>query len=323
MSDGQTYDRESITKALKINPVSPITKKRLNIKEAIPNYNLKSMIEKFLNNGKNPLNVENAQKIDKNSKTQIKSFNAEVIDDPSDSKNVFVNLSIEPEKVDSRKPLVLICMIDVSGSMQVSASQDMKGGENVSFSRLALVKHALKTIASTLNKDDKMSLITFSSNAKLVLEHTNVDNMGKNLIFDEIKKMYPDGCTNIWDALRLGLIEAQKYKKYNTSLILFTDGEPNENPPMGIVPSLKESLSDIRNINFTISTFAFGYNVDSILMEEISKIGNGIYGYCPDCTMVGTIFTNFMANIMTTIESTVSIDINNKYLRKKFEIRGL
>ena len=323
MSDGQTYDRESITKALKVSPLSPITKKRLNIKEAIPNYNLKSMIEKFLNDGKNPLKIENSQKIDLNSKTQIKSFNAEVIDDPSNTGNVFVNLSIEPEKVNSRKPLLLICMIDVSGSMQVSASEDMKGVENVSFSRIALVKHALKTIASTMNTDDKMALITFSGKAKLVLEPTNVDNMGKNIIFNEIKKMYPDGCTNIWDALRLGLIEAQKYRNYNTSLILFTDGEPNENPPMGIVPSLKENISDIKNINFTISTFAFGYNVDSILMEEISKIGNGIYGYCPDCTMVGTIFTNFMANIMNTIESTVTIDIKNKYLQKKFEIGGL
>lgn len=323
MSDGQTYDRESITKALKVSPLSPITKKRLNIKEAIPNYNLKSMIEKFLNDGKNPLKIENSQKIDLNSKTQIKSFNAEVIDDPSNAGNVFVNLSIEPEKVNSRKPLLLICMIDVSGSMQVSASEDMKGVENVSFSRIALVKHALKTIASTMNADDKMALITFSGKAKLVLEPTNVDNMGKNIIFNEIKKMYPDGCTNIWDALRLGLIEAKKYRNYNTSLILFTDGEPNENPPMGIVPSLKENISDIKNINFTISTFAFGYNVDSILMEEISKIGNGIYGYCPDCTMVGTIFTNFMANIMNTIESTVTIDIKNKYLQKKFEIGGL
>ena len=77
---------------------------------------------------------------------------------------------------------------------------------------------------------------------------------------------------------------------------LFTDGEPNINPPMGIVPSLKEVISGIPNVDFTISTFAFGYQVDSKLMEEISKIGNGIYGYCPDCTMVGTIFVNFMSN---------------------------
>jgi len=169
MSDGQTYDRESITKALEFSPLSPIIKKRLNIEEAIPNHNLKSMIERFLNDSKNPLKVENSQKIDQNCKAQIKSFKAEVIDDPSNTKNVFVNISIEPENASSRKPLLLICMIDVSGSMKESASKDMKGVENVSFSRIALVKHSLKTIASILNKDDKMVLITFSDKAKLLL----------------------------------------------------------------------------------------------------------------------------------------------------------
>ena len=135
--------------------------------------------------------------------------------------------------------------------------------------------------------------------------------------------MKPDGCTNIWDALRLGMIEAQKYKEYNTCLMLFTDGEPNENPPKGIIPTLKEAISGIKDVNFTISTFAFGYDVDSKLMEEIAQIGNGIYGYCPDCTMVGTIFTSYMANILTTVESTVRIDVKNKFLQKQFEIGGL
>ena len=60
-------------------------------------------------------------------------------------------------------------------------------------------------------------------------------------------------------------------------------------------------------------------------MEEISKIGNGIYGYCPDCTMVGTIFVNFMSNILTTIESTIKIEVKNQNqnFNKIFEIGGL
>ncbi len=323
MPDGQTYEREAIAKALKASPFSPLTKKPLKMKDAVPNYALKSMIEKYLNSGENPLNIEQPQKVDLKNEAKVKSFKAEVIEDPDNNKNVFVNLSLEPEKMDSRKPLVLIAMIDVSGSMQVSSSQDMKGGEEVGISRLGLVKHALKTVASTMNKDDKMALITFSGKAKLRLEATQVNDMGKNLIFDEIKKMNADGCTNIWDALRLGMKEAQKYNGYNTCLMLFTDGEPNENPPMGIIPTLKEAISDIKNVNFTISTFAFGYNVDSLLMEEISEIGNGVYGYCPDCTMVGTIFTSFMANILTTIQSTVKIEVKNKYLQKKYEIGGL
>ena len=324
MADGQTYEREAIEKALKKSPLSPITKQHLDMKDAKTNYALKSMIEKYLNKGINPLKkIEQPQKINKNSQTKMKTFKAEVIDDPNDKNKVFVNVTLEPEKVKSRKPLVLIAMIDVSGSMQISSSQDMKGGEEVGISRLGLVKHSLKTVVSTMNKEDKMALITFSTKARKCLEATNVNEMGKNLIIDEIQKMHPDGCTNIWDALRIGMIEAQKFKEYNTCLMLFTDGEPNENPPMGIIPTLREAISDIKDVNFTISTFAFGYNVDSKLMEEIAQIGNGVYGYCPDCTMVGTIFTNFMANILTTIESTVSIDVKNKYLEKKFEIGGL
>ena len=135
--------------------------------------------------------------------------------------------------------------------------------------------------------------------------------------------MRAEGCTNIWDALRLSIEISKRFKNYNICLMLFTDGEPNVNPPLGIVPSLKESISEIKNVNFTISTFAFGYEVDSELMEEIAKVGNGVYGYCPDCTMVGTIFVNFMANILNTIESTVKIDVKNKKLNKIFEIGGL
>ena len=324
MPDGQTYEREAIANHLKASPLSPITRKPLNMKDATPNYALKNMIEKFLNGGKIPEKEEEmAQEINKNQKTKIKLFKAEVIDDPKDNKNVFVNISLESEKVESRKPLVLISMIDVSGSMSISSSQDMKGGEDVGISRLGLVKHSLKTVASILSKDDRMSLITFDSEAELCLEPTNMNETGKNIIFDTIQEMDADGCTNIWDALRLGILEAQKYREYNTCLLLFTDGEPNINPPMGIIPTLRESMSSIKDVNFTISTFAFGYDVDSELMEEIAQIGNGIYGYCPDCTMVGTIFTNFMANILTTVEPIVRINVKNKYLQNKFEIGGL
>ena len=51
---------------------------------------------------------------------------------------------------------------------------------------------------------------------------------------------------------------------------------------MGIIPTLKEAISDIKTVNFTFSTFAFGYNVDSKLMEEIPLIVNGVYGYFSD-----------------------------------------
>ena len=322
MADGQTYERSAIEKALHASPLSPLTKQPLSMKDATPNYALKSLIENFLKIGKMPEMPKNTAKIDSKNIPEIDSFKAEVIPNPKNSQEVFVNVTIDPKKIESRKPLLLISMIDVSGSMSCAASDLKNNNEEGGFTRLALVKHSLKTVVSTLSENDKMCLITFSDKAKMELEATNVDDLGKKKIFEKIEKMHADGCTNIWDSLRLAIEVTKRFENYNTCLMLFTDGEPNINPPLGIVPSLKEII-DIKNVNFTISTFAFGYNVDSELMEEIAKVGNGIYGYCPDCTMVGTIFVNFMANILNTIESTVKIDVKNKNLNKIFEIGGL
>ena len=322
MADGQTYERSAIEKALHASPLSPLTKQPLSMKDATPNYALKSLIENFLKIGKMPEMPKNTAKIDSKNIPEIDSFKAEVIPNPKNSEEVFVNVSIDPKKIESRKPLLLISMIDVSGSMSCAASDLKNNNEEGGFTRLALVKHSLKTVVSTLSENDKMCLITFSDKAKMELEATNVDDLGKKKIFEKIEKMHANGCTNIWDSLRLAIEVTKRFENYNTCLMLFTDGEPNINPPLGIVPSLKEII-DIKNVNFTISTFAFGYNVDSELMEEIAQVGNGIYGYCPDCTMVGTIFVNFMANILNTIESTVKIDVKNKNLNKIFEIGGL
>ena len=322
MADGQTYERSAIEKALHASPLSPLTKQPLSMKDATPNYALKSLIENFLKIGKMPEMPKNTAKIDSKNIPEIDSFKAEVIPNPKNSEEVFVNVTIDPKKIESRKPLLLISMIDVSGSMSCGASDLKNNNEEGGFTRLALVKHSLKTVVSTLSENDKMCLITFSDKAKMELEATNVDDLGKKKIFEKIEKMHANGCTNIWDSLRLAIEVTKRFENYNTCLMLFTDGEPNINPPLGIVPSLKEII-DIKNVNFTISTFAFGYNVDSELMEEIAQVGNGIYGYCPDCTMVGTIFVNFMANILNTIESTVKIDVKNKNLNKIFEIGGL
>ena len=325
MSDGQTYEKSAIEKALSISPLSPLTKQPLSMKDAKPNYALKSLIENFLKIGKIPEMPTNTAKIDKNSKPEIESFKTEVIENPQNDKEVFVNMTITPKKIESRKPILLISLIDVSGSMLSSASNELKGNEEANFTRLSLVKHSLKTVTSTLSNDDLMCLITFNSKAVMQLEATKTDEQGKKEIFTKIENMKASGSTNIWDALRLGILVSQRYNNYSTCLMLFTDGEPNINPPMGIVPSLKEVISGIPNVDFTISTFAFGYQVDSKLMEEISKIGNGIYGYCPDCTMVGTIFVNFMSNILTTIESTIKIEVKNQNqnFNKILEIGGL
>ena len=329
--DGQTYEKDSIKKALSINPHSPLTKISMKFEEGKINYALKNLIETFLKqnpqinpNEKIEVEREKIQNIPKKEKIEFSEISANYILDPKNEKSSYINIKLKPKNPNKRNPLLLIAMLDISSSMNEDACKDVKEMEDLSFSRLQLVLHSINTIISSLENDDLLCLITFNNRGEIILDPINMDEDGKKTSFKTIKKIIPKGATNIWDALRIGTNVAKKYSEtnYNTNLLLFTDGEPNINPPMGIVPSLKEYLSDI-NVKFTISTFAFGYNVDSKLMEEIANYGNGIYGYCPDCTMVGTIFINFMSNILTSISPIVEIDVSNNSLNNKIVIGGL
>ena len=328
--DGQTYEKDSIKKALSINPHSPLTKIPMKYEEGKINYALKNLIESFLK--KYPqINPNEKRKIEKakiknikQEKIELSNISANYILDPKDKQLSYINIKLKPNNPKKRNPVLLIAMLDISSSMNADACKEVNGMEDLSFSRLQLVQHSINTIISDLEEEDLLCLITFNNIGKILLNPINMNEEGKKKSFERIKTIIPKGATNIWDALRMGIKIAKRYAEsnYSTNLLLFTDGEPNINPPMGIVPSLKEYLSDI-NIKFTISTFAFGYNVDSKLMEEIANFGNGIYGYCPDCTMVGTIFINFMSNILTSITPIVEIDVKNNSLNDKIVIGGL
>lgn len=123
--------------------------------------------------------------------------------------------------------------------------------------------------------------------------------------------------TNLWGGLSEGIDEVikQQTTDMNTSLLVFTDGEPNINPPLGLIPSLKQKINE-SNVFFTISTISYGYEIDANLLEEISEIGNGIYGYCPNPSMVGTTLVHYISNLITIISPlttlTVNINDNNK-----------
>lgn len=55
--------------------------------------------------------------------------------------------------------------------------------------------------------------------------------------------------------------------------------------------------------------FGYGYELDVKLLEEIARKGAGTFAYIPDCSMVGTVFINFMANCLSTITNKVVLEI--------------
>ncbi len=304
--DGQTYERSAIVDWLKHHGTSPITREPMDVSQLVPNRALKVTIEDMLM-GKQAAPVAAAGKVDKlaNASLDLSLSLAEL----SDNTRV-MHVSVVPPKEGSRHPCVFVCVLDVSGSMDEPASEDT-GVEASSFSRLDLVKHSVKTIVHMLGVSDYLSLISFNGSATVDMELTQMNATGRKVAISSIDALVANGGTNIWDALRMSINltrTSPTCNGLNTCILLFTDGEPNVNPPRGIIPSLNNLLRG-KELNFSLHTFGYGYQLDSELLLDISRIGRGCFNYIPDCTMVGTIFVNFLSNMLATAARNATLEI--------------
>ncbi|ORX44984.1 hypothetical protein BCR36DRAFT_585864 [Piromyces finnis] len=319
MPDGHTYEKEAIKKALEITHASPLTKIPMKIEDGVINYSLKSLIENYVNEHNIQLN-DITEKINnltfsaastEAEEVEFEEIKSRIISEEQSSGLCKDSLHVwmKPKKLKTTSPACIICVVDISGSMGCNCCNNIENMETQYISRLELVKHSLKAIVSSLRKEDMFSIVTFSNDANIHLEPTLlIDKAAKETVISSINKMNLGGCTNIWRGIEEGINVSKSvtYKNYQKSLMVFTDGNSNINPPDGVYQTLKDTLK-VCDDKFTISTFSFGNDVGPKLLIDIANLGNGIYGYCPDGTMVGTIFINYMASLLSTITPVIKV----------------
>ena len=122
MPDGQTYEKEAIEQALKVNPISPLTREPMDMSQARVNYALKAVIDKYVQERlqelkKKPQADESTSTTKPNADIPIQqvttieldSFTAQYSQDDS------MLISITPKPFNGRYPISIIAIIDVSG----------------------------------------------------------------------------------------------------------------------------------------------------------------------------------------------------------------
>lgn len=160
-------------------------------------------------------------------------------------------------------PMDICCVIDISQSMINSAACQTDGKteyEDLGYSLLDLVKHAVKTVLKVLRPDDRASLILFNDQVFAAYDFTQMTEKNRAAMISTVEQIKPVGATNICDAIKAGmdLISQRTEVKNNAAIIFFTDGQPTVGlRGGGLVDSLKQHKKETE-FNYPVHTMCFG-----------------------------------------------------------------
>ena len=208
-----------------------------------------------------------------------------------------------------RKDAVLTFVIDVSGSMQME-------------SRLELVKKALRLLVDQLRPTDKIGIVVYSTDARVVLPHTS--NVNRDHILEKIDSLCPEGVTNLEDGLQQAYELASRNAQTDciNRVILCSDGVANssQTEPESLLKEIRDYVDD----GIFLTTIGFGMgNYNDVLMEELAKKGNGNYAYVDTLKEAKRIFVENLTGTLQVIakDAKIQVEFNEKTV-SRFRLLG-
>ena len=188
--------------------------------------------------------------------------------------------------------------------------------------RLALVKRALTLLVEQLRPEDKVGIVVYGSNARVVLPHTSIVN--QEHILTAIRALALEGGTNAEAGLRMGyeLADQNLEPNYINHVILCSDGVAN----VGETDSdaiLKEIRAYVKE-GITLTTVGFGVeHYNDILMEQLANKGNGSYAYVDTLNEAKRVFVENLTSTLQVIAKDAKIQVEfNPETVSRFRLLG-
>ncbi len=193
------------------------------------------------------------------------------------------------------RPLNLVLLLDNSGSMERA-------------DRVAIIHEALKVLASQLQPQDTLSIVTFARTARLWVDGARGDQAGDAV--SKVSDLTPEGGTNLEEAMNLAYATARRHYLANggNRVVLLTDGAAN----LGNVnpEALKQKVESFRKQGIALDCFGIGwegYNDD--LLEVLSSNGDGRYGFINTPEAATTEFAAQLAGALHVAAEDVKVQV--------------
>lgn len=208
-----------------------------------------------------------------------------------------ITLDVNVKEDEQNKPLDVIIVQDVSGSM--------------SGSRMTLSKGALTDFSNKLYEaapDSRIALVSFESSGHIVCGFTNANN--KSSLISGINSLRASGGTDYSAGLQkaIDLINNSGNKKRDTYILFVSDGEPNSN---GSGSAEARKLKAMGNV----TTYGIGIQISS--GTQIKNIcGNENYYSINSDSDYQKVYTNIFKDIVSyTNENITCVDTISKYFK--------
>lgn len=193
------------------------------------------------------------------------------------------------------RPLNLTLVIDKSGSM-------------ADLDKMTRVKEGLKALVSKLRPSDVISIVTFDSNAQVLLPPQSVASGQR--VREAIDTIEPGSSTNLNCGLMLGYEQAlQRYSKGSTNrVVLLTDGIANqgETDPKKIA---NNSLA-FNDRGIDVSTIGVGKDLNTDLLQTLARTGRGLFHFVADTGDIRKVFEDEVQSLISPIGTEPNLEID-------------
>ncbi|MCL7034640.1 hypothetical protein MKW94_027352 [Papaver nudicaule] len=207
--------------------------------------------------------------------------------------HILVNLKshVTDSDITCRPPIDLVTVLDVSGSM--------------TGRKIELLKRAMGFVIENLGPSDRLSVVSFSSNARRLFPLLLMTNSGKRRALKAVKSLDADGGTNIAEGLKKGtkVIEDRAHKNPVCGIMLLSDGQDNEAKVI--------NLKEISRLQIPVHTFGFGADHDSVMLHSIAVGSKGTFSFIETEGLIQDVFAQCIGGLLSVAVQDVQVHIQS------------
>lgn len=215
----------------------------------------------------------------------------------------------QEESKQVRSGIDVICVIDVSGSMQGP--------------KLELAKKTLKFMTTQLGPNDRACVVTFSDEAQRLCPLACMNDLGKQILDERIDNINIEGGTEIVLGLdcALQILSMRRHHNSVTSIILLSDGVDNNTSTA--MNRFRASIikSDLGILtSYSIHTFGYGKDHDANIMNAMAQVKNGGFYYVEKEDSIPQAFANCLGELMSVFADSINVILRTEAVDVPFSL---